>query len=109
LQSFGVAMKRKELEVRIDLLSTSDGGRSAPILSGYRSLIRFGGADVDFGFELQLGPECAKGLAPGNSGSARLSLWAVDDVPPLRPGQKFELREGRRIIGRGTVLDTKDS
>jgi len=92
--------------VRIHLLPTEDGGRSGPILTGYRSLLRFEGTAVDFGFELELDPECAGGgLAPGDTGSAHLSLWAVKELPTLAPDLEFELREGNRVVGSGRIVD----
>lgn len=92
--------------MRIHLLPTKDGGRSGPILTGYRSLLRFEGTAVDFGFELELDPELgAGGIAPGAAANAQLSLWAVKELPDLLPGQKFELREGSRVVGTGTIVD----
>lgn len=75
------------------------------ILSGYRSLLRFEGGNADFGFELTLGSATrTTGLVPGTSGEVRLSFWAVDDLPPLFAGQKFEIREGDRVVGIGEVV-----
>ena len=100
-------MKPRAIHASIHLLTTNEGGRSSILLSGYRSLLRFEGTEVDFGFELQLGPERgAKGLAPGDSGNAQLSFWAVEELPILSPGQKFEIREGTHIVGHGSVLQT---
>lgn len=98
-------MNRKTIRARIHLLTTKNGGRSGFLLSGYRSLLRFEGTEEDFGFELELEPELrTSGLAPGNSGIARLSCWAVEELPSLVPGQKFEVREGTRIVGHGSVM-----
>lgn len=61
---------------------------------------------MDFGFELELDPEYSKrGLAPGTSGTGRLSLWAIEGLPSLSRDQNFELREGTRVVGHGTILD----
>ena len=99
-------MSRRRIGVRISLLPTKDGGRSGPVLTGYRSLLRFEGTTVDFGFELELDPEFAvDGLEPGATGSAQLSLWAFKELPALHPGQRFELREGIRVVGTGTIVD----
>lgn len=98
-------MNRKEIHASIHLLTASEGGRTGPLLSGYRSLLRFDGSEKDFGFELHLAPKLsASGLAPGGSANARLSLWAVDELPKLAIGQKFEIREGAHIVGRGSVM-----
>lgn len=78
-------MTRTTISARISLLSTSDEGRLGPLRSGYRSLLRFEGSDVDFGFEMELGADThACGLLPGSSGRARLSLWAADELPCWR-------------------------
>jgi hypothetical protein len=31
----------------------------------------------------------------------------VEEVPDLSVGQNFELREGARVVGQGTILDAK--
>lgn len=99
-------MTRRTVGARVRLLPTSEGGRSGPLQSGYRSLLRFEGRDVDFGFELELdaavGPS---GLSPGASGTGRISFWAVAELPSLFDGQRFEVREGTRVVGTGTIID----
>ena len=95
-------MTRRLMRATIDLLSAEQGGRTGPIESGYRSLIRFDGSELDFGVELALD---ASPLPPGASGSALLSFWAVDELPNFGVGQRFQLREGTSIVGRGTVDD----
>ena len=62
------------------------------------------GGNLDFGFELELDPKVGPGgLAPGASGAGRVSFWAMAELPSLFAGQRFELREGARVIGRGTI------
>lgn len=98
-------MRRRLIEVKIALLASKDGGRVSALSSGYRSLLRFEGCDVDFGFELEFAPDQHRdGLNPGESGLARLSIWAVDELPALVAGQQFEIREGLRVVGYGSVL-----
>lgn len=61
---------------------------------------------MDIGFGLELDPELApSGVAPGASGTGRLSFWAAEELPSLFVGQQFELREGARVVGRGTILE----
>lgn len=99
-------MSRRAVTAKIDLLPTSEGGRSGPLLSGYRSLLRFEGSEVDFGFELELDATAGSdGIAPGASGSGRVSFWAVEELPSLVAGQRFEIREGARVVGRGTIVE----
>ena len=100
-------MNRKTIRARIHLLTTEDGGRSGVLLSGYRSLLRFEGTEGDFGFELELEPEPRTSrLAPGDSGNARLSFWAVEELPSLFLGQKFEICEGTHVVGHGSITQT---
>ncbi len=102
LQLLGVAMTRLTARAHLQLLPSSEGGRSTPMQSGYRSLIRFERGEVDFGFELMLD---SHELAPGAAGTGTLALWAKDALPELTPGLRFEVREGTRIVGHGTLLD----
>jgi translation elongation factor EF-Tu-like GTPase len=95
-------MTRRLMQTTVDLVPADQGGRTGAIRSGYWSLIRFDGTDVDFGCELERGEPP---LAPGARGAALLSLWAVDELPALAAGQPFELREGTRVVGRGTIDD----
>ncbi len=95
-------MTRRVIRARVRLLRADEGGRSSPVGSGYRSLARFEGQESDVGFELDLDSDR---LAAGESGTGRLSFWAVEALPELFVGQSFELREGLAVIGLGTVLD----
>lgn len=97
-------MTRRMIQASLRLLPLSEGGRSSPIESGYRSLARFEGTENDFGFELDLDLER---LAPGESGTGRLSFWAVEELPELSVAQSFEVREGARVVGQGTVLEPR--
>jgi hypothetical protein len=97
-------MTRRSAQATISLVPTAAGGRSDALRSGYRSLIRFDGSSVDFGFELELPSDGSSArLGPGESGRARLSFWAIDELPPLHAGLAFEVREGARVIGHGVV------
>lgn len=102
-------MKRKIVRASISLISSEAGGRSGPVLSGYRGLVRLEGGSVDFGFELTLDSAIGggEGIRPGCVGSGHLSFWAVDDLPLLTKGQRFEIREGTRLIGFGEIIDSK--
>jgi translation elongation factor EF-Tu-like GTPase len=103
-------MTRRTVAARVVLLPPNRGGRAGSLLSGYRSLLRFEGTDLDFGFELELDPEVGpSGLAPGSSGAARISFWAVEDLPLLFAGQKFEIREGARVVGSGIIVEPQVS
>lgn len=97
-------MTRRVIRASLRLLPPNEGGRSSPIESGYRSQARFEGNEIDYGFELDLD---AEHLRPGESGTGRLSFWAVEELPELSAGESFELREGARVVGRGTILESQ--
>lgn len=92
-----------DLRTKLTLLPSDVGGRSGSISSGYRSLIRPEGWDVDLGVQLDLE---ADQLAPGETGIGYMSYWA-NKVPPVSAGARFELREGIRVIGHGVILETR--
>ena len=76
------------------------------MLSGYRSLLRLQGSSIDFGFELTLDTSSgADGIKPGCAGSGHLMFWALDELPMLEKGQRFEIYEGTRVIGFGEIVD----
>lgn len=75
-------MARRTILANIDLLPNNAGGKSVPIHSGYRSLVRFEGTGVDIGFELQLLNEP---LMPGETGVGCVSMWA-EGIPDLPVG-----------------------
>lgn len=97
-------MTRRVIRANLQLLGPHEGGRTSPIQSGYRSLAGFEGFESEFGFELDLD---GGQLAPGDSGTGRLSFWAVEDLPDLAAGLSFELREGARVVGHGTVSESE--
>jgi translation elongation factor EF-Tu-like GTPase len=92
------------VRAELRLLPTDEGGRKDPMLSGYRSLVRFGADEQDIGFEWHAD---ADPLRPGRAGTGRLEFWALDDPSPFTAGHEFEVREGSRVIGYGTVIDDK--
>ena len=100
-------MSWRTIFAEIRLLTTEAGGRSEPLFSGYRSLLRFERTDVDYGFELTLDSEIAwEGIAPGSAGTARILFWTTDVLPRLLDGQMFEVREGAQIVGYGLVAES---
>jgi len=95
-------MTRRVITANLRLLSTDAGGRCSPVETGYRSLVRFQGTDKVFGFELDLDSDQ---LFQGRQSTARLSFWAIEDLPDLFAGQAFELLEGTRVVGHGTITE----
>jgi translation elongation factor EF-Tu-like GTPase len=93
-------MSHRKLKATIQLLASDDGGRHSALRSGYRSLLRFENSEEDFGFELTLDDDS---LRPGESGSGTISIWAEEGLPELSAGQRFEVKEGNRVVGNGVI------
>ena len=89
-------MSRCILVALLTLLPSERGENIPPIKSGYRSLARFEGAPIDYGFELQLEGDS---LGSGSTSIGRLSFWAANELPALTRGVRFEIREGSKVIG----------
>ena len=95
-----------EFRARLRLLTSEEGGRSGPLVSGYRSLFDLGdktaaGDVLPWGGEIML--HGVNELAPGGEAliTVRL-LMATHD--PLSPGWTFRLFEGKRVVGHGELL-----
>jgi translation elongation factor EF-Tu-like GTPase len=99
-------MNRRHIRADFHLLPADAGGRSTPLLAGYRSLLRFADTQVDYGFELSsLDVASLEGVPPGSSATATFSLWAAESLPMVVKGQRFEIREGNNVVGLGEVLE----
>ena len=97
-----------ELAVRIDLLTTAQGGRIHPIGSGYRPICLIpvtDGPDAMVGMcELSLDNP----LTPGETGVGRLKFHrAVSELVRslVRVGSRFALAEGNHPIGQAEVRE----
>jgi translation elongation factor EF-Tu-like GTPase len=85
---------------RVALRSTAAGGREGPINTGYRALVVIDGFNSDAILTLTNGRE---GL-PGGEAEIELSfLFPEYFGARLRVGATFEMREGARVIGTGTI------
>jgi translation elongation factor EF-Tu-like GTPase len=98
------------LTVRIDLLTTAQGGRTHPVRSGYRPICLIpvtDGPDVMVGMcELSLDNP----LTPGETGVGRLKFArAVSELVRslVRVGSRFALAEGNHPIGHAEVREIK--
>jgi hypothetical protein len=83
------------------LLTTGEGGRIAPVRSGYRALACLEGDalcwDVKVSFD---SPAC---LTPGDSALVRITVWG--NLSSLTAGTEIHLYEGRRPIGTATLRE----
>jgi translation elongation factor EF-Tu-like GTPase len=82
----------------ITLTATADGGRATAIFDGHRPQVQIAGAAVAGTIEL---PDGTERLDPGFA--ARVTITTTTPVT-VDAGTTFELRDGVRVIGSGTVV-----
>jgi translation elongation factor EF-Tu-like GTPase len=92
--------KPPDIEAEIYFLTTAEGGRNGPVRSGYRPQFFYNDHHWDAHQEyperewVQLGE------------TARTLLWFMSPQchwGKVSPGMEFEIMEGPRVVGRGTV------
>jgi len=89
-----------DAEAQVRFLRTDEGGRTSPVRSGYRPQFYYLGANWD---AVQAYPDVEEVL-PGDE--VRTLLWFLspgEHVGKVRAGLEFEVREGARVMGRGTI------
>jgi len=93
------------LDGELSLLTTAEGGREAPLASGYRSIVRFGAEHTERAWGVAITFDAPATLAPGESADVHLwelGVWDESDAaPPV--GTRMFLYEGARLVGIGTV------
>jgi elongation factor Tu len=93
----GSVVPSRRFRAQVYVLSTKEGGRTTPVLTGYRPQFYVRTADVVG--EVDLGEA---GVArPGETVEAVVSLGRE---VPLEAGLGFAVREGGRTVGAGTVI-----
>lgn len=86
-----------------------EGGRRTPIFSGYRPPFDFGlkgpnGEKMVNGCVITL--EGRERVEPGERCFAHVSPFYPELVQEaLRPGATFDVTEGARVVGRGTIIE----
>ncbi|HEX5503231.1 MAG TPA: hypothetical protein VFW96_11450 [Thermomicrobiales bacterium] len=97
----------KEFRARVYFLKSEEGGRSLPIVSGYRPVfcLSVTGGDCE-NFDSSVTLEGDDPALPGEERYARIKIWAPD-LPEgvLKPDVAFELSELVKTIGRGTIIE----
>jgi len=96
------------VRVRIRLLSSTEGGRTSPIVGGtkYRPNHNFLSAQnrhMGMG-EISL-PEGVS-LFPGESIEVEMTLYPWPADIDLSPGREWRIQEGGKLVGIGTLLST---
>ncbi len=98
-------MEIHSIKASVYLLSTEEGGRKGPIFSGYRPIIFWEPAMINGGNDARMTIELKDECKPGDRCDATLKFYHPELLPDgIAPGKSFTLREGRKIVGRGTVL-----
>lgn len=103
------AMDLSQLHIRacIELLPTSAGGRTRPIVGGvsYRPNHNFfapDSRDMCMGF-IELPP--GHDLMPGQSAELEINFWVWPELrAAITPGRIWTIQEGPKVVGSGTVL-----
>ena len=91
---------RRDIEVELTFLSTENGGRSKPAVTGYRPQFHYAGHDWDACHEY---PDVEE-VNPGDTVRAYFSfLSPAAHFGAVQPGMPFLVREGQRTVGYGVV------
>ena len=94
------------VSARIQLLTTAEGGRHSAAASGYRPNLRFGELYTEVAITFQDRRE----LAPGEECVAKVTFAYPDYVRGyLNVGAEFEITEGGRRVGSGTIQRIEDA
>jgi len=89
------------IEASIYFLTPEEGGRTSPVRSGYRPQFYYEGQDWDAIHDYPGHDE----VKPGSTVITLLSFLTPEQHRDrVKPGLAFELREGAKVIGKGTVL-----
>jgi elongation factor Tu len=95
----------REIIARLSLLTTAEGGRRTPFMSGYRPAFYVGELQTDGAIELLDRSQ----QAPGETANVRLKLLHPENFGELlEVGVQFEVREGPNTIGQATVIEIPD-
>lgn len=98
----------KEFRAKLCFLQPEEGGRKAPVFSGYRPPVYFGlhGRDGEKLYnDCLITLEGRDQVSPGEECYARIRPYhpeLLQDV--LKPNVSFEVAEGARVVGKGTII-----
>jgi len=86
----------------ITFLRTEEGGRTGPVIDGYRGQFHYEGNDSHLGAEYTFASNDP--VQPGESTEALIWLLTPEaHTGHLYPGRDFEIREGRQVVARGRI------
>jgi translation elongation factor EF-Tu-like GTPase len=91
------------LRAKLHLLSTAEGGRNTAIRRDiYRPQFHLGLSSAS----CRVDDMDRESMSPGEEGNVELTLVDPERFgPDLRTGNKFEIREGTRVVGWGVIED----
>jgi translation elongation factor EF-Tu-like GTPase len=94
------------IEARIRYRTSEEGGRKGIVANGYRGQFYYDGEDHD-GFQYFPDTDPSGNVELGREVRAFVQfaevLWDQIHKQHLQVGKAFEIREGRRVVGEGTV------
>lgn len=97
-----MASYRRDVLAEVTFLSTAEGGRSTPALTGYRPQVRYG----EFSWSAIQEYIGTDAVLPGQTAKAFLTFLCPEaHLGKLYPELKFLLCEGNRVIGNGTIIE----
>src|SRR4051812_36114495 len=89
-----------DVEAEITFLTPEEGGRSTPARSRYRPQFYYDGHHWDADHEY---PD-VEWVYPGQTVRTLLRFLSPENhIAHVTPGLAFQIREGARIVGRGTI------
>lgn len=95
----------RDIEAEIYYLRPEEGGRSSPAYTGYRPQFYYDGRNWDAS---HIYPDL-EAAYPGETVRAYLGfLSPLEHLGKVYVGMDFEIREGARIVGKGTVTKIID-
>ena len=96
-----------DIEARIVFLTTEAGGRTTPVMSGYRPNHDFGIPGVLTDAQHEYTDKDV--VCPGETVTARLWFVRPDfQAGRLLVGMSFAVQEGGRMVGNGTITRVGD-
>lgn len=97
-----------QIETQIRYLTPEEGGRQSGVFSGYRGQFFYAGKDFD-GFQYFPDFNDDEMVELGKTVKAFVRFgrkrWQEFHSQRITRGMEFEIREGNRTVGRGTVID----
>lgn len=99
-------METQVIEARIRYLTPAEGGRQTGVASGFRGQFYYGGNDYD-GFQwfpdFNRGDYVPLGIEVRAFVQFAKDRWDEVHKHSIDEGMRFEIREGRKVVGTGFV------